>query len=339
MRTLNKQFLLDLTDLANRADKEDAKAIKEFSKLMKDKKAIEKKLDTSFEFGGEITRSYDVNINSGVGTYAKGGEVQDEEDYGIEYTCDNETCRKYYSGDYNSGYCSEDCRDESGYAKGGEISLTKQVKNYIDTLGEEDLISMRNELGRELDKGILDKSKYKDELSYLNNRIGKSMYAKGGLLNFDVLVDDKPLIQISEDDFLETYNVSYYQKDKIPQSTLNVLNNRKELTREETIDVLKKLRNDKNVKIDVPLPFAKGGITSQNYQASFSQNDMRKYLGRRLTSNEREQLAYINELVEQANEYSYAINNQNENDLIPYRDMALKQAYIMVDNLQIGKYK
>ena len=181
---------------------------------MKDKKAVEKKLDTSFEFGGDITRSYDVNINSGVGTYAKGGEV----------------------------------------------SLTKQVKNYIDTLGEEDLISMRNELGRELDKGIVDKSRFKDELAYLNYRIGKSMYAKGG-------------------------------------------------------------------------------ITSQNYQASFSQNDMRKYLGRRLTSNEREQLAYINELVEQANEYSYAINNQNENDLIPYRDMALKQAYIMVDNLQIGKYK
>ena len=27
-----------------------------------------------------------------------------------EYTCENETCRKYYSGDYNSGYCSEDCQ-------------------------------------------------------------------------------------------------------------------------------------------------------------------------------------------------------------------------------------
>jgi len=60
---------------------------------------------------------------SGRPKMAKGGEVQDEEDYGIEYTCDNETCRKYYSGDYNSGYCSEDCRDESGYAKGGILSV------------------------------------------------------------------------------------------------------------------------------------------------------------------------------------------------------------------------
>lgn len=70
--------------------------------------------------------------------------------------------------------------DEIVYAKGGEISLTKQVKNYIDTLGKEDLISMRNELGREIDKGIVDKSKYKDELAYLNYRIGENMYAKGG---------------------------------------------------------------------------------------------------------------------------------------------------------------
>ena len=83
-------------------------------------------------------------------------------------------------------------------------------------------------------------------------------YAKGGLLDFDVLVNDRPLIQISKDNFLETYNVSYYQKEKIPSSVLNVLESRKQLTRDETIDVLKTLRKN-NVKIDVPLPFAKGG--------------------------------------------------------------------------------
>jgi len=69
------------------------------------------------------------------------------------------------------------------YAKGGEISLDKTLKSYIDTLGKEDLISMRNELGSELDEEILDKDKYKDELSYLNNKIGKYMYAKGGEIN------------------------------------------------------------------------------------------------------------------------------------------------------------
>ena len=69
---------------------------------------------------------------------------------------------------------------EDYFAKGGVLSLNKKLKSYIDTLGKEDLISMRNELGREIDKGILDESKYKDELAYLNNRIGKDMYAKGG---------------------------------------------------------------------------------------------------------------------------------------------------------------
>lgn len=28
-----------------------------------------------------------------------------------EYTCENETCRKYYVGKYNEGYCSEECEE------------------------------------------------------------------------------------------------------------------------------------------------------------------------------------------------------------------------------------
>tara|TARA_Y100000361_G_scaffold126778_1_gene120920 strand:+ start:373 stop:681 length:309 start_codon:yes stop_codon:yes gene_type:complete len=28
----------------------------------------------------------------------------------VEYTCENETCRLIYVGDYNSGYCSDECK-------------------------------------------------------------------------------------------------------------------------------------------------------------------------------------------------------------------------------------
>jgi len=28
----------------------------------------------------------------------------------VEYTCENETCRLIYVGDYNGGYCSDECK-------------------------------------------------------------------------------------------------------------------------------------------------------------------------------------------------------------------------------------
>lgn len=36
-----------------------------------------------------------------------------------EYFCDNETCRKEYSGDYNGGFCSDECKGE--YKNGGSV--------------------------------------------------------------------------------------------------------------------------------------------------------------------------------------------------------------------------
>ena len=121
--------------------------------------------------------------------FAKGGEVDYDFSYLIDRLIDlgdddfvnwaeknnqNPYLLKYELIDRLTDYHGEE------YAKGGVLSLNKKLKSYIDTLGKEDLISMRNELGREIDKGILDESKYKDELAYLNNRIGKNMYAKGG---------------------------------------------------------------------------------------------------------------------------------------------------------------
>ena len=73
--TLNSEYLLYVTDLANKADKGNRKAYIEFDKIIDNPTQLAKDLDTSYEFGGEIARSYDVNINSGVGTYENGGSV------------------------------------------------------------------------------------------------------------------------------------------------------------------------------------------------------------------------------------------------------------------------
>ena len=36
-------------------------------------------------------------------------EVWYEDDY-ARYSCENPTCRKEYGGEYNGGYCSDECR-------------------------------------------------------------------------------------------------------------------------------------------------------------------------------------------------------------------------------------
>jgi hypothetical protein len=46
----------------------------------------------------------------------------------VEYTCENETCRKYYVGEYNGGYCSEECKEEQ-YATGGRVSPTESANS------------------------------------------------------------------------------------------------------------------------------------------------------------------------------------------------------------------
>ena len=88
--------------------------------------------------------------------------------------------------------------------------------------------------------------------------------------------------------------------------------------------------------------FAKGGginYQSDEYENTLGNKPFVNILNRRLTDNELEHLDYLNQLINQANEYTYAINNHNEYDLIAYRDLLLKQAYAMVDKLQEGQYK
>jgi len=132
---------------------------------------------TSYAKGG-LAKGYhkmpDGTIMKDSEHYAKGGEIEDEEDYGAEYTCDNETCRKYYSGDYNSGYCSEDCRDESGYAKGGEVRRSPIRKLAFEMYNKE-----YNQLSSKEQKKVEDK---RDELMDKDyNSYKKKYYAKGGV--------------------------------------------------------------------------------------------------------------------------------------------------------------
>jgi len=158
--TLNKQLLLDLTDLANRADKEDAKAKKEFSKLMKDKKAVEKKLDTSFEFGGEIARSYDVNINSGVGTYAKGGEIEEEEvQYGSWYV---EISEDENDEEIRNQEVARLIRD--GYMSGFEPTWSLEITDIDGDIDE----PTEEEIARLVEQG------------YTSGEVVMYKYAKGG---------------------------------------------------------------------------------------------------------------------------------------------------------------
>ena len=199
--TLNKQFLLDLTDLANRADKEDAKAIKEFSKLMKDKKAVEKKLDTSFEFGGEIARSYDVNINSGVGTYAKGGMTDINEDASNlpkelrDLFLDNYDDDRY--GDYQYMEELRGKANQIGYdfdydlsgtptaftktmAKGGEVWVN-ELGDYNEVEGRK-IAKAENEWYKESDQSELTAKYENGKVNvYLNESLAED-YAKGGEL-------------------------------------------------------------------------------------------------------------------------------------------------------------
>jgi hypothetical protein len=53
----------------------------------------------------------------------------------IEYTCENEVCRKYYSGEYNSGYCSIECREQSEFGTGGRMPKKLKIsKTHRDSL-------------------------------------------------------------------------------------------------------------------------------------------------------------------------------------------------------------
>tara|TARA_R110000751_G_scaffold307670_1_gene430524 strand:+ start:183 stop:2339 length:2157 start_codon:yes stop_codon:yes gene_type:complete len=76
----------------------------------------------------------------------KGGSVDDYSDY----SCENPTCRKEYSGEYNSGYCSDTCYEQDNYAVGGEVkpgagvNVLGERATIIDEYGFDYLVQLEN---------------------------------------------------------------------------------------------------------------------------------------------------------------------------------------------------
>ena len=123
---LNEKYLLKLTDLANKADKGNKNAIKEFNTIMRNKKKVVDQLNQSFGFGGEITRSYDITRESGVGTYAVGGKVSEAGDTDFPSELLN-----YAKGGKTQGYNAR--LDESlGERTGAEINFEQKRKDRRD---------------------------------------------------------------------------------------------------------------------------------------------------------------------------------------------------------------
>lgn len=141
--TLNAEYLLYVTDLANKADKGNRKAYIEFDKIIDNPTQLAKDLDTSFSFGGEIAKGYDVNINSGVGNYAKGGQLNWLVEDG-KVMRNGETIAYYdFDRDSDSFWINMGAKDKSfqekediinffkkrDYAKGGEV-LYDPIEDY-----------------------------------------------------------------------------------------------------------------------------------------------------------------------------------------------------------------
>ena len=174
--TINKEYLLKLTNLANKADKGNKNAIKEFNEIMKDKEKVERQLDTSYEFGGEIRRDYDVNINSGVGTYAKGGITKGQtlaENFNMKDEVQNV---EFWKNDVI-------VKDKQGKVKridldkGERISLNAKGGKVNDIVQEFYGMNL-NEIDGE---GIDDVRKLKAIIFELNNRLEEER----GILPFD----------------------------------------------------------------------------------------------------------------------------------------------------------
>ena len=159
---LNSKYLLKLTDLANKADKGNKNAIKEFDTIMKNKNKVVDQLNQAFGFGGEITRSYDVTRESGVGTYAVGGKVSEAGDT-----------------DFPSELLN--------YAKGGNIPKDFDLENAEEIRGNDKLDSYVKEYyGEDADWTLYESEG--DELEqdalavddFGNKSVFYIKYAKGG---------------------------------------------------------------------------------------------------------------------------------------------------------------
>jgi hypothetical protein len=103
------------------------------------------------------------------------------------------------------------------------------------------------------------------ELRQQSNK--EDQFEKGGDVlgfDYDIVIDNKPLIQIFKNDYLDVYNVFYYiKKDEIPNDIQRIFNGKKTLTPEEASSFYGKLllstQIGKSFTVEASSKFATGG--------------------------------------------------------------------------------
>lgn len=76
-------------------------------------KVVEQLIDIQWESKGCDYDFYEEIINklsTKLGNEKVGALRKSQLENNVEYSCENETCRKIYVGDYNGGYCSDECK-------------------------------------------------------------------------------------------------------------------------------------------------------------------------------------------------------------------------------------
>ena len=144
---------------------------------------------------------------------------------------------------------------KSRMGEGGGVDAKIEMKLYkIDSLSDKtkQVLADREDNMYIYENGVLydtldgTKKGSSHRMSKINLIIAPfTEYGKGGGVlssNFDVIIDNKPLIQIFKDDFLETYNVFYYLKEeKIPNELQRILKGKKSLSPQEASIVYQEL--------------------------------------------------------------------------------------------------
>ena len=153
----------------------------------------------------------------------------------------------------------------SKMAKGGGVEKPKRKKFLLYTKPNNETNRGYIALGEDVREVLRDSREYPGSYYILYQGTGtnddlqkvKSMFSNysfdssieimetGGAVlgsNFDIIIDNKPLIQIFKDDFLETYNVFYYLKEeKIPNELRIILKGKKSLSPQEASVVYQEL--------------------------------------------------------------------------------------------------
>ena len=281
-------------------------------------------------------------------SYAKGGKTMSQQlidlnqegkkkearimadDFLNDYSCDNESCRKNYGGDYNGGYCSDECK--SSYAKGGGVSdLTDKEKleflNWHDRMiwwhgrdlanGYKPNKSGYKELKKDLGKKeeqygnklsnftSIDPSKWSGATidSYWNNLMEEyqesSTYAKGGELN------------IGEAELIDTDGVEYeIWQDNKTDKMFNVPIERLEDSSYGEPQITRHLKEAVEVK-----GYAKGGtlwarqddVTGKGMNEGFIVNDGDKYY-----ANEKDLIKHLRSV----DIWDEDVNSMSDDDLL-----------------------